>query len=243
VEVFLFKKLLVSLLLPPGVFAFLFGLGGLIRRKKLYGFLSLAFYLLGIEPVKDLFVLPLEWGIRRTTLEEVEKGDHYVLLGGGIKGYRDLFGTYVLERHTAQRVLTALRLYRRYAKPIVVCGGRIYGLPVEAETIRDMLVEFGVREGDILLEGHSRDTEENALFAFRMAVEKKLKRPVLITSAFHMKRALKVFKRYFPEVIPFPSDFVSERSYSPLSFIPSPKNLYDIGLAIKEYLGLLALRG
>lgn len=134
-----------------------------------------------------------------------------------------------------------MRLYRLCPKPIVVSGGSAFGRPSEAEAVKAVLVELGVRKAHILLEEGSKDTEENARFVFRVSFEKKLSRPVLITSAFHMKRALRLFKRYFPEVIPYPSDFLSERSYSSLSFLPSPKNLYDIGLALKEYLGLLSL--
>lgn len=238
---FLLKKLFVSFLLPPGVFALGFGLLGLLSRRRLWLSLSLCFYLLGIEPLKDLFVLPLEVGIKVPSVQVLEKADHYVLLGGGVKGYRDPLGVYVLERHTAYRVLTALRLYRLYPKPIVVSGGPLFGLPSEAQAIRAILLEMGVREEHILLEEGSRDTGENALFAFRVSFERRLSRPVLITSAFHMKRALRLFRRYFPEVIPFPSDFLSERKYSPLSFFPLPKNLYDIGLALKEYFGILSL--
>lgn len=235
------KKLFVGFLLPPGVFALGFGLWGLLRRRRACLFLSLCFYLFGIEPFKDLVVLPLEVGIKVPPVQVLERADHYVLLGGGVKAYRDPLGAYVLERHTACRVLTAIRLYRLYPKPIVVSGGEVFGLPPEAQAMKALLVELGVREDHILLEEGSRDTEENARLVFMVSFERRLSRPVLITSAFHMKRAMRLFKGYFPEVIPFPSDFLSERKYSPVSFIPSPKNLYDIGLALKEYLGILNL--
>lgn len=92
------KKILVSFLLPPGVFALGFGFWGFLSRRRLWLFLSLCFYLLGIEPFKDLLVLPLEVGIKAPMVQVLDKADHYVLLGGGVKAYRDPLVGYMSSR-------------------------------------------------------------------------------------------------------------------------------------------------
>ena len=70
---------------------------------------------------------------------------------------------------------------------------------------------------------------------------------ILVTSAFHMKRAKKVFEREGIVVIPYPVDFHSNKSlYSslrnPLKWVPSSSSLSTNSFAIREIIGRIIYR-
>jgi uncharacterized SAM-binding protein YcdF (DUF218 family) len=71
----------------------------------------------------------------------------------------------------------------------------------EAEIIARELQEIGVPREDVILENKSKNTFQNAQFSAAIIQEQKPDYAVLVTSGFHMKRALKYFD-YFLAKIP-----------------------------------------
>jgi uncharacterized SAM-binding protein YcdF (DUF218 family) len=99
-----------------------------------------------------------------------------------------------------------------------------------ARTAKDL----GVLEKDIIIENKSRNTVESARAVKEML---KGKRIILVTSAYHMKRSVALFKKQGLEVIPAPAGYKSEqRSLKYFSFIPSASNLSSSSLALSELL-------
>ena len=75
----------------------------------------------------------------------------------------------------------------------------------------------------------------------------KRKRIILVTSAFHMKRAKKVFERQGIIVQPYPVDFKSYKNpnmslSNPFNWIPSASNLNNSSLAIREFIGRIVYK-
>jgi uncharacterized SAM-binding protein YcdF (DUF218 family) len=106
--------------------------------------------------------------------------------------------------------------------------------------MRDVLMAFGVPEDNILLEDQSRTTYENALRT------RDLLGPghsiALVTSAFHMKRAVALFAQVGFDVYPVSSDVrVIPENRPEWALLPSARALDDSTTAIKEYLGRLQL--
>jgi uncharacterized SAM-binding protein YcdF (DUF218 family) len=93
-----------------------------------------------------------------------------------------------------------------------------------------------------MLENKSINTEQNAQFTKKVMNLKKLEHPILVTSAFHMERVVLNFSRIGVKVVPYPSDFQTNHNINiyPSKFVPA--DLMNTRLALKEYLGILALK-
>lgn len=233
---FFLKKLLSSLLLPPGSFILAFLLISFFERKKRLTYYfsmtcALCLYLLSIEPVKDALFTPLE---SKFPVPERIEGDALTVLGGGS------YNTGILREDSMKRLLTALTLHKKTGLPIILSGGA-KNLP-DAEIMKSLLLEFGVDKKDILTEVKSRNTQENALYVKNLSHQRNYKRLILITSAYHMPRAVELFKREGLYVIPYPTDFKRDMKYNLYSLLPKMSVLNDSVKALREYLALLSLR-
>jgi uncharacterized SAM-binding protein YcdF (DUF218 family) len=120
---------------------------------------------------------------------------------------------------------------------IVISGGS--GNPFvkvsEAALMRELLLDLGIPRRRILIEVESQNTFENGKAVQRLGLNQPL---LLITSASHMARALKVFKALGMSPLPAPCDFRARWSADdPLRFLPSTGALATSTAAIYEYLG------
>jgi len=247
---FAFEKLVAAFVLPPGVFVTLLVLFGLLlmrRRPRYPGVVSLLLaamvYLLSISPVAQLLMRPLEDDYR--TLRP-PKGDVIVVLGGGIVDrVPDVSGIGAPSFNMLPRIVTAARLQHRMGVPVLVSGGttRPHGQS-EAAVARRFLEDLGVERRMVIIEGHSRDTLENARFTRDLLTAGGYHKPVLVTSAYHLQRAVRMFERVGLKVTPFPSDFFvpAETHFIWRDWLPSIGGLLVSRRALHEYLGLVYYR-
>ena len=70
-----------------------------------------------------------------------------------------------------------------------------------------MLIDLGVPEDQILVETRSINTTQNARYSAEILREHGFTQPILVTSAFHMKRAVLNFKKQGIDVVPYPADY------------------------------------
>ena len=82
---------------------------------------------------------------------------------------------------------------------------------------------------------------------FKSKIPSREKKIILVTSAFHMKRAKKIFEREGITVYPYPVDFISSKSFSssirnPLNWVPSSYGLNKNSNAIREIIGRIIYR-
>jgi len=235
---FFLKKLISYLILPPGIYIVLFLVIATLGRKKKLVYMpavlgALSMYLISIEPVKDLLFLPLERGLKQPS---VVQGDVIVVLGGGA------YNSGYLKASSYKRLISGFLLHRRTGKPIILSGGASIGAIPEARIMRELLVEFGVSKGDIYADLRSRDTYENAKYVKELCAQIGCSRIILVTSAFHMRRASRVFEKAGLKVQPFPTDFKFEGKYNLYSLFPKYSVFYDSSIAIREHIGTLFYR-
>ena len=217
---YLLKKTITSFILPPGIFIIsLLSVGIWFLSKKKWkmgafhcvmGCLMWAF---SITPISNSMLRFLETGFQSP---KNPRGDVVILLGGS---------------HGLERVSNAINLQKRLNIPIISCGGEDY---------KDYIIKLVTGVNRIIFEEKSRDTFENALLAKEICERNGFKRPIIVTSAYHIKRAILSFQKVGMEVIPFPSNYISFGEYEVKDFLPN--NYEKTSIALKEFLGLFFYR-
>ena len=204
-----------SWILPPGLFIVLLVVLTLylikinLRLSFFVGIGTLIFYLLCTGLVADFFMGKLEKVYKPPTQVEDAGADVIILLGGGaFRDVQDVEGEGTLASSAASRLLTAVRLQRLLNLPMILSGGQVYSdSGPEAEISGRILKSLGVPDEKILLETKSINTTQNAIYSAEIMREKNFHKPLVVTSAFHMRRAVLNFSRQGLDIIPYPTNF------------------------------------
>ena len=107
--------------------------------------------------------------------------------------------------------------------------------------MKRFLVTLGVPSDFVLEEDKSKNTFQNGLYTYELLSRRGIKDICLVTSAYHMPRAFRIFSSLpFSKIVPIPADFrVNRTGYSWVSFVPRMGVLRDSYEGIHEYLGIL----
>ena len=230
----LFLKILEMFLLPS-VFVLVLILIGIIlifrkKRGKLGKILIilgiLLYYLFSITPVADLIISPLEKQYQPAQKEELNKADKIVLLLGG-------------KESDVLRASEVLRLYNLQSAIIISGRDPLSPKIEEAKEVKEFLTERGISAENIILEDKSRNTFESAKNIKEILDDEPF---FLVTSAYHLPRAIETFQKARTNPIPAPADFKIEKNYDILDFFPDAQNLRNSDIALHEYFGILWYR-
>ncbi|QKG52745.1 YdcF family protein [Hymenobacter sp. BRD67] len=248
---FLLSKLLDFLLLPTVWLAAAL-LGALVARsggRAQRRWLVAAAVVLAVGTSNALVnEALLAWEKPAVGLAAVAPADAAVLLTGIATGNKSPHDRVYLSRG-ADRFTNALWLYRAgRVRYIIISGGSgavLKTVGTEAAGLRTLLRLAGVPDSVLLLEERSRNTRENALFTKELlARHPAIKSLVLITSAFHERRALGCFAKagLYPQA--FPADFrTTDRSWTPdYWLLPDADALTRWSLLLHELAGWLVYK-
>ena len=233
---FVIKKAIEPFLVPPGIFVAVLIISGLLIFKKTKAgvfniFIGLLIWAMSIMPVSDALMRGLEKGL---AIPAQPHGDVIIVLGAGMAGNGP-------SEDTKTRLLAAVKLYRLIRTPIIVSAGAGQGIMAEAPADGRELIALGVPQQKIILEDKSRDTLENAMYSKKICRQYGFKAPVVVTSAVHMKRALRSFRFEKMEVSYFPASApVGRRAYNWQEYLPG--SMDNSARALHEYLGLVYLK-
>jgi len=258
-ETFL-SKLLPQFIYPLGLTCILLIVVLLTKRWPRWGrvgvMLALVVLLIaGNHWVATGLARSLEW--RYTPPDPIPEAPVIVVLGGGTQA--STAPRPIVEINGAgDRVIYSAWLYKQgLSEKILVSGGRIPWLSTgltetdtPAHEMAFLLEMLGVPEEAIIFEADSLNTYENAVNSHKILSEKGIKRIILVTSAMHMPRSVKVFEAQGFEVIPAPvdyrvtqSDLATTNGFNALNFtlrlLPGVDNLSLTSRVMKEYLGML----
>jgi uncharacterized SAM-binding protein YcdF (DUF218 family) len=175
-----------------------------------------------------------------------DKKDSCAILLGGFTSVDDVGNGYF--NASADRFIEAVKLKDEgRVDKILMSGGS--GLLLkgkdfsEADFVVPQLKAVNIAPASLLSENKSRNTFENALFSKRVLDSAQVNGPyLLVTSAFHMRRSLLIFKKLGLDVVPYPCDFKTSRSDISIldALIPSADTLGFWSLYTKELVGYIA---
>ncbi|MCB1179097.1 MAG: YdcF family protein [Leptospiraceae bacterium] len=247
---FFFSKVLTIFLFPLPLVIFSSILISFIikERKKRIIILSpiLVLWFFSSPPISQFLLKTLEHPYPPMEMEKIPTSDVIVVLGGMINPL-----TAYPEKpellSSADRLTDAVILFnQKKAGKILFTGGSgvLFQQDVEeASNAKKIMVDLGVPEESILIENKSRNTYENARYSLEILKQNKLESVILITSAFHMKRSLGVFKKQGIKVFAFPTDYKSLKPELNWDMIvPSTGGLDASTIVIKEWMGILAYK-
>jgi uncharacterized SAM-binding protein YcdF (DUF218 family) len=245
----------LPLLLMPVPIAILLALVALVfvfrsQRRAALGSLASAIVILwafALPTVSGRLLWSLEQQYPPTPTRELPTADCLVVLGGAL-GFATYPRVEIELTDAIDRVYQAANLYREgKGQTIIVAAGNqpwARDLVPEANLIRDLLVQWGVPAAAILLDPDSRNTHENAINGAELIRQAACESTYLVTSAWHMKRALATFRRQGVELTPVSVDIrsapVSLGSIAQL--IPRADALAESSQAIMEWLGIWVYR-
>lgn len=173
--------------------------------------------------------------------------DGIIVLGGAINPDLTAVRGAPEVNESAERMTAAAVLARRFPNAkIVLSGGNanpFHPLSTEAEVGRKFLEDLGVAGDRIVMEGRSRTTYENAMFTRPLIHPASGERWLLLTSAYHMPRAMGVFRAAGYAVEAYPVDWRT-RGWIDASrpFLSLSGGLGRLDTAMHEWAGLVGYR-
>jgi uncharacterized SAM-binding protein YcdF (DUF218 family) len=236
------SNLLISLVLLG------LGLAFTKRLRRLGLTLALVFTVatiaLGLLPIASYIMVPLEERFAPFH-DDGKPVDGIILLGGAVEAADSAARGRIVANESAERVLDTIQLAHRYPNARILItggGGTVFGDgTAEAPIIANFLTSLGVNRARIIVEDRSRTTYENAIFSRELNPPQEGERWLLVTSAWHMPRAVGVFEKAGFPVTPYPVDFRTgggSENHRPFAFISEGLRRLDVGT--KEWAGLIA---
>src|SRR5215469_18090917 len=165
-----------------------------------------------------------------------------VVLGGGARRgdgdtVPDTLGPWTLER-----LDFAAHAYRKLNLKVAVTGGRTQGLHTAEATLMKAALETDFGVPVTWVESQSRSTYENALYTQRLLQADNVTTVVLVTNAWHMRRALWSFERVGLRAIAYPAPLTYEETDRADDYLPSSGALLESYHALHEAIGLAYYR-
>ncbi len=255
---YILSKLFTYSILPPSIFIIVLFVAAFYAKKfKLFFFIAaISFYALSNHFIANALLSPLEKPYNRP-LEESSSTDSVVVLSGGsMKGASN---NLPLSDESYKRAMWGMIIAKKYNLPLLFSGTDLEHFESDAFLMSISSLDDAFKLGietkpfytkvfSIHTESHSLDTYENAKFSKLMFEQAGITKPriYLVTSAYHMKRSIKLYEHFGFHVIPAATSFkISETQSNWIDFLPNIWALDKSYKAIHEYIGLasLSLRG
>jgi len=240
---------LSNLVLPPISLIAATLLGAvLVKRKPRLGW----FLIVGSQLLLLALSLPVVADALARTLEpppisatELQRAQAIVIFGGGRNLGSPEWGGETINQRTLQRIRYGAHLARRTGLPVFVTGGRPGGGDLtEGAMMRDALVnelQVPVRWVDTLAD----TTLENAQMAAKELKPDGITRVILVTEAIHIPRSQRALEATGLEVIPAPTAYSGQGSFSLYDLVPTVGSLRSTHFVLREWIsqGYYRLRG
>lgn len=248
---FVIPKIVWAIVAPANLFALLLLLGGFwaishdegkqLRGRKMCFALAVLAFSVALFPVGRWMLLPLE---NRFPPERPEHVDGIILLAGDENPELTEARRQPVLGSTARRYVTFAALAREYPQArLAFIGGSNELMPTtelsNAAIGKRALTSMGISPERVTYEEKSRNTYENASFATEIIKPKRDQNWLLVTSAFHMPRALLCFRKDGWRIYPATTDYHSPGAFKTDVGFNLFDHLLGIELAMHEYFGIV----
>ena len=147
----------------------------MLKKRPLWVAISILLVLVLFLTLVFCFVLPNMWNF--LVVNEQPKASDVIIVLSGDTG----------------RLEYGVKLFQQgYADRLLCTGGGARAMQREA-------IAMGIPEDDILVERRSHSTFENATNSWQMMQEQGLKTAIVVTSAYHTRRASIIFGQFIPK--------------------------------------------
>jgi len=201
---------------------------------------------IGLSPLGNALTIPLEqrfppWDAGGAAPAGI------VVLGGAVSTDVSAARNQVALNESAERMTVVADLARRYPNARIVFSGGSGALffrdGTEAEFAVRLFETFGIARDRIIAEDQSRNTAENAIFSKRLANPQPGEIWLLVTSAYHMPRAIGIFRKQGFEVEAYPVDWRTRGPHDALRpFFTLGDGIRRADTAVREWVGLVIYR-
>ena len=218
----------------------------LLKSKKLF-FASLSIlYFFSLGVTSDFLISYVENPYEMIPLKDVKNANSIVVLAG-MRSFTQKRQE-VIEWQDPDRFFAGIRLFKQgKSKRIIFTNGYepFFGNQISEGVLnRKDAIFMGIPSDSVLITGKAKNSYEESVELRKLFNKEQFlsNEIILITSAFHMKRAKKLFERAGFEVFEFPVDFKekclkTKLEYNVMCFIPNVKKLSASSLALREILG------
>lgn len=218
------------------------------RRRLARGLVFLGFVglvILGFSPAGSLMLYPLEERFSAPADITAQPYDGIILLGGFEDGNISKGRKTLSLLDAGERLTETLRLANKLPDAKVIFSGGAGSIFLEANdaggAVGQYFRDVGISAERIVVERASRNTWENAIFTKELLKPSAQSRYLLVTSAYHMPRAMGIFRKVGFNVVAYPVDYrLSGPEELSRPFSTLPNGLKRVDIAAKEYIGLLA---
>jgi uncharacterized SAM-binding protein YcdF (DUF218 family) len=237
-------KLLPFLLSPFLLLCFLIS-AGLIRKKyRLIWFSLFTMLFLSTPIVSNYLFSLLENAGSRKQPADMAPADAIVVLSGMTHGVPSKSGP-ISEWHDPDRFFGGIELMKSGLAPkLVFTKGRLpWRLgPTESFILEQKAIEMGILPNQILTAEEAENTEEEAEALIRL-LDRKANHIILVTSSYHIPRAVMIFEKAGFRVQPYPVDFkTGGNRIVPMDFVPRPDGLSMVEKCVRETIGRIYYR-
>lgn len=228
--------------MPLMVFISLIFLGIYLNKKKFVYVTLIVFYIISTPFFMEYFFKTVEGKYNPTPLDLINNADAIVVLGGILEINK--FGNhYNVEWDDADRFFGGISLYEAKKSNVIVFTGAQNPFNrtklSEGEILKKYAIKYGVNNEDIFVTGEVSNTFDESVAVSDLLGENK--NIILVTSAFHMKRAKGLFERKGFNVTAFKVDYKTSPSIklNLISFLPNASSLSKTEIGLRELLGQL----
>ena len=214
------------------------------RRQRALGIAGLAVLLVfSAAPVENGLYRWLEASAHDTTHPD-ETYDAVIFLGGIVDGNPTALYHQTSYNDNVERLFATYDMLRTGRARYAITSGGTEGASgiIEAETVRDQLIAWGIAPERILVDDKANNTHENAVYTAAIVKEQGFTRLAIVTSAYHMKRAIDCFHAVGLDPDTLPADYRGGRFADVLSPTPRTWHLDGSTRAIRELAGRVIYR-
>lgn len=244
---FVFYKIITQLFLPTNLLViaclavWLLLLRGRWRAaRRIMAGVAACYGVLMLTPIAAWLIHPLEQAYADDR-QRPEHVDGVIVLGGGLDAAATQNSGRTAGGHSLARLLDMMVLGQRYPQATFIYSGGsgsvLHPEQREAPIARRLLQDMGFDVGRLLIDDQSRNTWENAIQSKALAGNVQGQTWILLTSAYHMPRAMWCFQSVGWQVIAYPTDYLTQPSDLRVPWLDMGKSLFILQIAIKEWGG------